>query len=258
MGANKAGFSISTNDGAHIKNVYLNSGKTGPIHSRSVMRRTRAPFFISISNRGRVLGANVEPFTFKENGATRKELLVTNSNIGQVENIIIKGVDIEEVYGGSSFRGDRWKAYDGSQNKATPIIAGFKLPETENVDGGLTFRLPNGLHTGYIENVQFHDIDLLVKGGNPVEDAEACPPEIGVGRYNVGDLKIQPAFGFWARHVKGFILNNCKINAESKDGRYAVVLDDVIGAEINNLQVTKGITDKENVKAIRSQNVVVK
>lgn len=258
LGANKAGFSISTNDGAHIKNVYLNSGKTGPIHSRSVMRRTRAPFFISISNRGRVLGANVEPFTFKENGATRKELLVTNSNIGQVENIIIKGVDIEEVYGGSSFRGDRWKAYDGSQNKATPIIAGFKLPDTENVDGGLTFRLPNGLHTGYIENVQFHDIDLLVKGGNPVEDAEACPPEIGVGRYNVGDLKIQPAFGFWARHVKGFILNNCKINAESKDGRYAVVLDDVIGAEINNLQVTKGITDKENVKAIRSQNVVVK
>ena len=60
-----------------------------------------------------------------------------------------------------------------------------------------------------------------------------------------GDLKIQPAFGFWARHVKGFILNNCKINAESKDGRYAVVLDDVIGAEINNLQVTKVLQIKK-------------
>lgn len=239
LGANKAGFSISTNDGGHIKNVYLNSGKTGPIHSRSVMRRTRAPFFISISNRGRVLGANVAPFVFKENGTIRKELLVTNSNIGEVENIIVKGVDIEEVYGGSSFRGDRWKAYNGSQNKATPIIAGFKLPDSENIEGGLTFRLPNGLHTGYIENVQFHDVNLLVKGGHPSEDAEACPPEIGVGRYNVGDLKIQPAFGFWARHVKGFVLDNCKINAENKDGRYAIVLDDVIGAEIKNLQVKK-------------------
>lgn len=257
LGANKAGFSISTNDGGHIKNVYLNSGKTGPIHSRSVMRRTRAPFFISISNRGRVLGANVAPFVFKENGTIRKELLVTNSNIGEVENIIVKGVDIEEVYGGSSFRGDRWKAYNGSQNKATPIIAGFKLPDSENIEGGLTFRLPNGLHTGYIENVQFHDVNLLVKGGHPSEDAEACPPEIGVGRYNVGDLKIQPAFGFWARHVKGFVLDNCKINAENKDGRYAIVLDDVIGAEIKNLQVEKNVTDKENVKAIRSHNVVV-
>lgn len=257
LGANKAGFSISTNDGGHIKNVYLNSGKTGPIHSRSVMRRTRAPFFISISNRGRVLGANVAPFVFKENGTIRKELLVTNSNIGEVENIIVKGVDIEEVYGGSSFRGDRWKAYNGSQNKATPIIAGFKLPDSENIEGGLTFRLPNGLHTGYIENVQFHDVNLLVKGGHPSEDAEACPPEIGVGRYNVGDLKIQPAFGFWVRHVKGFVLDNCKINAENKDGRYAIVLDDVIGAEIKNLQVEKNVTDKENVKAIRSHNVVV-
>lgn len=258
LGANKAGFSISTNDGGHIKNVYLNSGKTGPIHSRSVMHRTRAPFFISISNRGRVLGADVTPFTFKENGTVRKELLVTNSNIGQVENIIINGVDIDEVYGGSSFRGDRWKAYDGSQAKATPIIAGFKLPDTQDVEGGLTFRLPDGQHTGYIKNVQFHDVNLLVKGGHPSEDAEACPPEIGVGRYNVGDLKTQPSFGFWVRHVKGFVLDNCKINAEAKDGRYPVVLDDVIGAEIKNLQVEKGITDKENVKAIRSSDVVTK
>ena len=258
LGANKAGFSISTNDGGHIKNVYLNSGKTGPIHSRSVMHRTRAPFFISISNRGRVLGADVAPFTFTENGSVRKELLVTNSDIGQVENIVICGVDIDEVYGGSSFRGDRWKAYDGSQSTATPIIAGFKLPDTEVVEGGLTFRLPNGQHTGYIKNVQFHDVNLLVKGGHPVEDAEAYPPEIGVGRYNVGDLKIQPSFGFWARHVKGFLLDNCSISAEQKDGRYAVVLDDVIGAEIRNLKVKEGITDKENVKSLRSEKVIIK
>ena len=258
LGANKAGFSISINDGGHIKNVYLNSGKTGPIHSRSVMQRTRAPFFISISNRGRVLGANVSPFTFTENGKVRKELLVTNSNIGQVENIVIRGVDIDEVYGGSSFRGDRWKAYDGSQAEATPIVAGFKLPDTEVVEGGLTFRLPDGRHTGYIENVQFHDVNLLVKGGHPAENAEACPPEIGVGRYNVGDLKIQPSFGFWARHVKGFVLDNCKIDAERKDGRYAVVLDDVIGAEIKELQVKDGITDKENVKTFRSKDIVIK
>ena len=236
----------------------MNSGKTGAIHSRSVMHRTRAPFFISISNRGRVLGADVAPFTFTENGNVRKELLVTNSDIGQVENIVICGVDIDEVYGGSSFRGERWKAYDGSQSTATPIIAGFKLPDTEVVEGGLTFRLPNGQHTGYIKNVQFHDVNLLVKGGHPVEDAEAYPPEIGVGRYNVGDLKIQPSFGFWARHVKGFLLDNCSISAEQKDGRYAVVLDDVIGAEIRNLKVKEGITDKENVKSLRSEKVIIK
>ena len=132
------------------------------------------------------------------------------------------------------------------------------MPDTEVVEGGLTFRLPDGRHTGYIENVQFHDVNLLVKGGHPAENAEACPPEIGVGRYNVGDLKIQPSFGFWARHVKGFVLDNCKIDAERKDGRYAVVLDDVIGAEIKELQVKDGITDKENVKTFRSKDIVIK
>ncbi len=159
LGANKAGFSISTNDGAHIKNIHLNSGRTGSIHSRSVMHRTRAPFFISISNRARVIGADVAPFSFDEHETTRSELLATNVNIGKVENITIHGIDISEVYGGSSFRGDRWKAYDGSQNKAAAIIAGYKLPDDADVEGGLTFRLPNGQHTGYIENIRFSDVN---------------------------------------------------------------------------------------------------
>jgi len=51
---------------------------------------------------------------------------------------------------------------------------------------------------------------------------------------------------------------NCSISAEQKDGRYAVVLDDVIGAEIRNLKVKEGITDKENVKSLRSEKVIIK
>jgi len=53
-------------------------------------------------------------------------------------------------------------------------------------------------------------------------------------------------------------LDNCRINAEQKDGRYAVVLDDVIGAEIKNLQVKASVTDKENVKSMRSKEIIIK
>src|SRR4030095_10835113 len=132
LGANKAGFSISTNDGAHVKDIHLNCGHTGKLHSRSKMLRTTTPFFISISNRGRVLGADVARFKFDENGEKRDELLVTNVNIGEVENIIINGVDIAEVYSGSSYSdaGKRWKPYDGKQNRATQIIAGYALPDS--------------------------------------------------------------------------------------------------------------------------------
>lgn len=257
LGANKAGFSISTNDGGHVKNVYLNSGKTGPLHSRSVMCRTRAPFFISISNRGRVLGANVEMFTFEENGKERKELLVTNSNIGQVENIYINGVDISDVYGGSSFRSERWKPYDGSQNEAAAIIAGFKLPDSTAVKGGLTFRMPDGRHTAYIKNIRFRDVNLTVKGGHPVKDALSCPPEIGVGRYNVGDLKVLPAFGFWLRHVDGLIMEECTVQAEKADGRHAVYLDDVLDAAVSKLKIYDNMSGKQPLKSIRCRNVTL-
>lgn len=247
LGANKAGFSISTSDGGSVRNVHLNSGMTGSVFTSSVMKRTRSPFFISISNRGRVLGANAEMFTFHENGLTRKELLVTNSNIGRIENVTISNVDVSEVYGGSSFRGVRWKKYDGSQKEAPAIIAGFKLPDSSNVEGGLTFTLPNGIHTGYIKNISFSDVNMTVKGGHPEADASACPPEIGVGRYNVTDLKIQPAFGFWLRHVDGATFKNCHISTENPDARHAVYLDNVLNFNHENLTVGHGINEKTTV-----------
>ena len=253
LGANKAGFSISTNDGAHIKDIHLNCGHTGPIHSRSKMLRSYAPFFISISNRGRILGAAVARYKFKEDTVKHDELLVTNVNIGVVENIIINGIDVLEVYAGSSYgsRSARWKAYDGSQRRATPIIAGYKLPDTETVEGGLNFRLPNGKHTGYIKNVVFNDVHVLVKGGNPISDTAARPPELGVGQYNASNLRLQPSYGLWARHVQGLTVTSSSFNYETTDNRFPIFLDDVIGAKISGVKMMKV---KEIDKAIKLKN----
>lgn len=257
LGANKAGFSISTNDGAHIKDIHLNCGHTGVIHSRSKMYRTHTPFFISISNRGRILGADVKEYSFAENGAKRKELLVTNVNIGKVENIILNGIDIFEVYAGSSFNGNRWKAFDGTQKRATPIVAGYALPDPSMVEGGLDFQLPDGRHTGYIQNIVFNDVHTLVKGGNASADTSAAPPELGVGQYNASNLKTQPAYGLWARHVQGLTVQSSTFNYEKTDGRYPIYLDDVQGAKLSDLKM---MLSNENMRAIEckaSRDVVL-
>lgn len=263
LGANKAGFSISTNDGAHIKDIHLNCGHTGKIHSRSKMYRTFAPFFISISNRGRILGAEVGKYAFTDNGEKHNELLVKNVNIGQVENIILNGIDIYEVYGGSSYgsKSERWKAYDGSQKRATPIIAGYSLPDTEVVEGGLDFKLPNGKHTGHIRNVVFNDVHVLVKGGNPVSDTAQTPPELGVGQYNVSNLKVQPSYGIWARHVQGLTLKGCTFNYEKRDSRYAIYLDDVTGATLSSLKMVRAsdnhsVIGFKNARDITIENTI--
>ena len=258
LGANKAGFSISTNDGGHIKDIHLNCGHTGALHSRSKMLRTYTPFFISISNRGRVLGANVSRYKFDENGVKHDELLVTNVNIGVVENIIINGIDITEVYAGSSY-GDktkRWDAYD-SQRRATPIIAGYKLPDSEVVEGGLNFKLPNGKQTGYIKNISFNDVHVLVKGGNLLADTATIPPELGVGQYNASNLKLQPSYGLWARHVQGLTVTNSTFNYEKTDKRYVIFLDDVIGAKINGIKAMKAKDNASVIKLKNSSNIKI-
>jgi polygalacturonase len=259
LGANKAGFSISTNDGGYIKDIHLNCGHTGPIHSRSKMLRSFTPFFISISNRGRILGADVGHYNFTDNGEKHQELLVKNVNIGQVENIILNGIDIAEVYAGSSFgkNSTRWKAYDGTQRRATPIVAGYSLPDTDAVEGGLDFKLPNGKHTGYVTNVVFNDVHVLVKGGNPLSDTAMAPPELGVGQYNVSNLKVQPAYGFWARHVMGLALKNCTFNYEKHDGRYAIVLDDVANASISSVKMVRPGDNDFVIKLKNSPDIVI-
>ncbi len=257
LGANKAGFSISTNDGGHVKNIHLNCGHTGTIHSRSVMLRTTTPFFISVSNRGRILGANVERYRFTENGEIRDELLCTNVSIGKVENIILRGVDSYEVYGGSSFRGERWKAYDGSQRKAAPIISGYKLPDPKVVEGGLNFKLPDGRHTGYITNIVFDDIHVLVKGGNSAEDSKISPKELGVGQYNVSNLGVQPSYGLWARHVKNLLVKDCSFNYEIRDNRYALFLDDVNGARISSVKMVRPKGLDPVIKFLNSSDITM-
>lgn len=234
LGSNKAGFSISTNDGATVRDIHLNCGHTGPIHSRSKMYRTRAPFFISISNRGRVLGADVARYSFTEDGKERNELLCRNVNIGTVENISLNHIDVQEVYAGSSHgnRSVRWKPYDGSQSRATAIVAGYALPDSRAVKGGLDFQLPNRQHVGRIKNLTFNDVQVLVKGGNPPEDRRQSPPELGVGQYNVSNLKVQPAYGLWARHAEHLTVTNCTFNYEQRDSRYALFFDGVLGVRV--------------------------
>jgi hypothetical protein len=222
------------------------------------MYRTFTPFFISISNRARVLGATVERYKFDENGTKKDELLVKNVNIGKVENIILNGVDIEEVYAGSSFNGTRWKQFDGSQKRTTSIVAGYKLPDSKEVEGGLNFKLPNGEHTGYIKNIVFNDVKTLVKGGNLVSDTQNVPPELGVGQYNASNLNVLPAYGLWARHVQELTIKNCILNYEKRDSRYAVFLDDVLGANLSDVKMVLAEDLDSVIKLKNSSGVSVK
>jgi len=98
----------------------------------------------------------------------------------------------------------------------------------------------------------------LVKGGYPASDTAATPPELGVGQYNVANLKIQPSYGLWARHVKGLTIKDCSFNYEKRDSRYALFLNDVTGAKISSVKMVRANDNVSVIKLKNSSDVSIK
>ena len=108
------------------------------------------------------------------------------------------------------------------------------MPSPENLIDGGPLHLPDGCRKRYIEHVILNDITLIAKGGQPAARPGLVTPEIGVGRYNVGDLKDLPSHSLWLRHVNHLLLQNCVFETELPDGRPDVVADDVLHLEKTN------------------------
>lgn len=195
LGANKAGFSISCNDGGTVRSVFLNCHGTHP--HRSVMKRCRCPFFLSITGRGRTVGA-------RDGGK--------NIPPGRIEDVVLQGVDASECYAGSAAKHPgpaRWIPFSGQPRTPSLIV---------------------GCPGRSIENITLEDIHILSKGGNPEEDGRSVPPELLPGQFNLrsmaGDDRASriPAHGLYARHIKNLRLEGCTFTTETPDGREDVVL----------------------------------
>jgi hypothetical protein len=78
---------------------------------------------------------------------------------------------------------------------------------------------------------------------------------LGVGQYNASNLKVQPAYGLWARHVMDLTVKNCSFNYEQPDGRYAIYLDDVINAAITACKMERPAGNEEVIKLKNSTSV---
>ena len=67
----------------------------------------------------------------------------------------------------------------------------------------------------------------------------------------MSNLKIQPSYGLWARHVTGLTVKNCSFNYEQRDSRHVLYLDDVAGAQLSGI---KAVMAKDGRSAIGMKN----
>lgn len=246
LGSNKAGFSISANDGALVQNVNLNTGTTGKVYQESgYFQKSNTSIFISVSHRGRVIGAE----DYKTPGGKRA---IRNVPIGHLNQVTLKDVKIVDAFSGSLYGAGNGPAqYNPNKRKDeenddeyTPVVVGYKMPE-----GVTAQNMPDGRNIGYITNVTLENIDLTVKGYNQngnykFSDTKRTCAELDVGQFNSRNMGVRPSYAFYVRHAKDVTFKNCKFNFEGTNGgtddRYPVVFDDVKTATLDHVTMAKG------------------
>jgi hypothetical protein len=96
----------------------------------------------------------------------------------------------------------------------------------------------NGLDGVWIENVTFDDVHVTYAGGGSAQlAAKRNVPQTTREYFGVwGEEPVgPPAYGLYARNVKGLTLNNVRFTVQEPDLRPAVVLDNVQDAAIHAL-----------------------
>ncbi|HXR03773.1 MAG TPA: glycoside hydrolase family 28 protein, partial [Verrucomicrobiae bacterium] len=110
-----------------------------------------------------------------------------------------------------------------------------------------------------IEGVRLENIRLDFKGGGTKAQAARVPRELGIGYPEPSRIGVMPAYGVFARHVRGLELANVSLSFASDDLRPAMVCSDVDGLEVDNFkaQLTSGVPAAvlaDNVRGITIRN----
>lgn len=113
----------------------------------------------------------------------------------------------------------------------------------------------NGMDEGFLENISFNDVHVTFPGGGKAEHAAVRDvPKIASEYYVIG---IPPAYGIFARNVRGLTMHNVRFEMASPDQRPALIFDHVNDASVNGLSID-GHPDAESVlRLIGSQDVLM-
>ncbi|MES2439953.1 MAG: glycoside hydrolase family 28 protein [Verrucomicrobiota bacterium] len=106
-----------------------------------------------------------------------------------------------------------------------------------------------GLEEQPLEGLRLQNIRIVYEGGGTKEQANLIPKELGRGYPE--PTEVMPAYGLFARHVKGLELANITFSSLKDDFRPAIQCVNVKGLEIDNLKAQLA----DGVAASKFENV---
>jgi len=112
----------------------------------------------------------------------------------------------------------------------------------------------NGVGDDVIENVSFQDIHFTFEGGGTALEAAAEVPRIAGEYFEIGT---PPAYGLYARNVRGLMINNVRFEVSKPDLRPAVDLDNVSDVTINGMTAQGNANAKSVVRVKDARDVLI-
>jgi Glycosyl hydrolases family 28 len=138
---------------------------------------------------------------------------------------------------------------DPAQLTEASVTSGYRPGErfsciTLNAVGGAT-----------LENISFENIHLTFGGGGTAEDgARRDLPETAGEYFALGPM---PAYGFYARNVRGITLDNIRFEVSTPDLRPAVILDNVEDVAISGLAVQGNSSTESMLRFTAAKEVLI-
>lgn len=112
----------------------------------------------------------------------------------------------------------------------------------------------NGIGDALLEDIAFNDVRVTYGGGGTAEEARREVPQVAGEYFEIGT---PPAYGLFARNVRGLSLNNVRFEVEKPDLRPAVVLDHVTDVALNGLSAQGNAEAKSVLRFIETRDALV-
>jgi len=198
----------------------------------------------------------------------------------QIENLCFSNIVMKNVTGPISIAFGRPNRGNGSSGAATGAASFLRnvsfngiratvvpqpvnhpdIPFDVKVNNGEQYSCItlNGMDDAFLEDISFTDVHVSYAGGGTVAMAAKAVPAVNAEYFGVWAEEPYgpPAYGLYARNVKGLRLQNVRFDYEQPDARPAMVFDNVQDALVNGLSA-QGSPETSLLRFVNSKDVLL-
>jgi hypothetical protein len=186
--------------------------------SNLVMHDVTGPISINLDNRRRPGASTPEP---PERGFLR--------------NITFQGIRANVVA-------------EGRQYEDMPFQQNYRPGETRQCI------VLNAIGDAFMSGIALNDVHITYEGGGTAEEARREVPQVAGEYFEIGT---PPAFGLFARNVRGLTLNGVRFETVQPDLRPAILLDHVSDASLSSVSAPGNNLAKSLLRFVEVQDVTV-